>query len=188
MTTKKTETEQQAKAPSSAKAQPHQKQHEQPSQEKQLVAYKELLQRLQAEFENYKKRTEKEQQQHTLQERHKLISALLPIMDSFELALQNSEDATAFKQGIELLYAQFYALLESYGLSKIEALGKTLDPFRHEVVMKAPGEQDNIITEEFQAGYMLGDAVIRHSKVKVSFPETEKTEHKTKNETEDETL
>ena len=139
-----------------------------------LTEYKHILQRLQADFENYKKRVEKEQHQQNQKNKHFFIASILPVIDSFELALQNTEDAEAFKQGIELLYAQFYGLLESQGLKKIEAVGQPLDPYKHDVMMKEKGKQDNIIIEEFQKGYAVEEAVIRHSKVKVSILEEEK--------------
>ena len=142
----------------------------------QIAQFKDMLQRLQAEFENYKKRASKEQEQQTQKERHSILVSLLPLVDGFELALQNTDDPEAFKKGIELLYVQLHTLLEQQGVRKIEALGKPLDPFKHEVVMKEKGKEDNIVVEELQCGYQLGDAVIRHSKVKVSVTEDEKND------------
>ncbi|MBI2129900.1 nucleotide exchange factor GrpE [Candidatus Woesearchaeota archaeon] len=129
----------------------------------------ELLQRLQADFENYKKRAEKEKCDLAGYTACKLISQFLPILDSFELALKNDQDHQKFVKGVELIYSQFYSLLEDFGLTPIEAVGKKFDPYDHEVLLSEKSDKDeDIVLEELQKGYKLGDVVIRHSKVKVS--------------------
>jgi molecular chaperone GrpE len=133
----------------------------------QLQEYKETLQRLQADFENYKKRVEREiitQQDYSHQQ---LIKKFLPILDSFELALKNTGNFDKFKKGVELIYAQFYSLLENQGLKAINAVGEQFDPYKHEALMQEESEKDNKILEEFQKGYTLKGAVIRHSKVRI---------------------
>ena len=133
------------------------------------------LQRLQAEFENYKKRVEKEKEGYARYCNHKFIFRLLPLLDTFELAIKNSnagrqlsqQDFEKFRKGIEMIYAQFYSTLEAEGLRPINAVGQKLDPYRHEVLMQQESDKDDIILEEFQKGYMLNDIVIRHSKVKI---------------------
>ena len=147
---------------------PENKQEQTPDQKllQQLDDYKNTLQRLQAEFENYKKRTEKEKLLVCEYSNRDLISKLLPVIDSFELALQNTSDLKKFKEGVELIYAELYSLLKAEGLSPIDSVGKKFDPYRHEAIMKGEGEGD-VVLEEFQKGYMLKDAVIRHSKVKI---------------------
>lgn len=129
----------------------------------------ETLQRLQAEFENYKKRVDKEKQEFIRYAEEKLVVKLLSILDSFELALKNTTDKEKFIKGVEMVFAQLYSVLESEGLKPIEALGKKFDPYNHEVLMKAfsDKEEDKVI-EEFQRGYTFNDRVIRHSKVKIS--------------------
>jgi molecular chaperone GrpE len=133
----------------------------------QLDDYKNTLQRLQAEFENYKKRTEKEKLLVCEYSNRDLITKLLPVIDSFELALQNTSDLNKFKEGVELIYAELYSLLKSEGLAPIESVGKKFDPYRHEAIMKEENGKEDIVLENFQKGYMLKDAVIRHSKVKI---------------------
>ena len=146
----------------------------------QLSDYKECLQRLQAEFENYKKRVEKEKVQFRQFAAADAIKSLLPVLDSFELALKsmsasvsgNGSVAANVKivRGLELIYGQFYSALESQGLKPIRAVGEKLDPYRHEVLMQettSDEKKDGTIVEEFQKGYLLSDAVLRYSKVKV---------------------
>ena len=122
------------------------------------------LQRLQAEFENFKKRTEKENLEFKRCASQDFIKKLLPILDNFELALKHKQD-----KGIELIYSELYTLLEDEGLSKIEALNKKFDPHVHEALLtEESNKEPNIVLEELQKGYMLNDKVLRHTKVKVS--------------------
>jgi len=128
-----------------------------------------LLQRLQADFENYKKRCHKDYETITKNANKQLVANLLPILDSFQLALKSTTNQENFIKGIELIYSQFYSALEAQGVRKIEALGKKFDPYKHEVLLQEKSEKgEDIILEELQAGYMLGDAVLRYSKVKVA--------------------
>lgn len=126
-----------------------------------------LLQRLQADFENYKKRVEREACEYKKYASHELIVKLLPILDSFEHSLKNTENKEEFVNGVKLIYAQLVDVLEKDGLKKIEAVNQKLDPFKHEALMQEKSDKDGIVLEELQKGYMLCDKVIRHSKVKV---------------------
>ena len=128
---------------------------------------KETLQRVQADFENYKKRVERETEDFKKFASAELIGKLLPILDAFELSLKNSKDKEEFVKGIELIYAQLNEILGKEGLKKIEAVNQKFDPFLHEALMTEKSDKDGLILEELQKGYMLGDKVIRHSKVKV---------------------
>src|SRR3989338_5675717 len=138
--------------------------------EKQVSDLTETLQRLQADTENYKKHLEKENaefRKHVLAE---AILRLLPVLDSFELALKNAQNAEQFRKGTEMIYAQLYDMLERDGLKAISALGTKFDPYRHEVMMTEKTdkeEEDDLVVEEFQKGYMFKDRVLRYSKVKV---------------------
>ena len=144
---------------------------------RQLSDYKDSLQRLQAEFENYKKRVDKEKVQFRQFAAAEVMKSFLPVLDSFELALKSITgspaavaDNTKIVRGLELIYGQFYSALESQGLRPIKAIGERLDPYRHEVLMQeatADVKKDNIVAEEFQKGYILYDVVLRYSKVKV---------------------
>ena len=136
---------------------------------KKIDELTDTLKRLQAEFENYKKRVEKEKTEFAAYACSDIIEELLPVMDSFEIALKNTSEHEKFVKGVQMIYSQIYSALSSKGLKPIEAVGKKFDPYRHEVLMKEESEkEDDIVLEEFQKGYMLNDRVIRHSKVKVS--------------------
>ncbi len=127
----------------------------------------ENLQRLQADFENFQKRTEKQCQEFSKFANQELIKDILPILDNFELALKNTEDKDKLVKGVEMIFSQLHDILEKQGLKPIQTENKTFDPNIHEALMSAPAEQDKIILEEFQKGYILNEKVIRHSKVKV---------------------
>jgi len=136
--------------------------------DKKITELTESLQRLQAEFENYKKYVEKSKSEFVKYAKAEIIEKLLPLLDSFEMALKNTADKEKFVKGIELIYSQLYSLLEKEGLKKIKAEGK-LDPHYHEVLMKEKSDkEEDTILEELQKGYMLGDKVLRYTKVKVS--------------------
>jgi len=136
---------------------------------KKIEEITDALKRLQAEFENYKKRVDKEKSEFAAYACSDIVEKLLPVMDSFEIALKNTSEHEKFVKGIQMIYSQIYSILSSNGLKKIDAVGKKFDPYKHEVLMKEESEkEDDIVLEEFQKGYMLNDKVIRHSKVKVS--------------------
>lgn len=128
-----------------------------------------LLQRLQAEFENYKKRVDKERSDFARCANQELVRKLLPVIDDFELALKNCRAKDDFYKGIQIIYSHLIEALHSQGLKQIEAVGKKFDPYYHEALLsEESAEQENIILEEMQKGYLLGDKVVRHSKVKVA--------------------
>lgn len=135
---------------------------------KKIKDLTDTLKRLQADFINYKNRAEKEKIYYIEYGNADLIKKILPVLDSFDLALQHTTDFEKFKKGIEMVYAQLYDILEHEGLKKIDCNGK-FDPYKHEVLMKVDSdkEEDEII-QELQKGYMLKDKVIRNSKVKIS--------------------
>jgi len=138
--------------------------------EDELKEHVETMQRLQAEFENYCKRVEKESHAFKRYAKGELIKKLLPILDSFELAFRNNQDKEKFMKGIEMIYAQLFQTLEDEGLRKIEALGKKFDPYFHEVLMTEHDKEkeEDIVTEELQKGYIINEAVLRYSKVKIN--------------------
>ena len=129
----------------------------------------ESLQRLQAEFENYKKKVQKEKQEFVKYANADLIIRILSTIDTFEIALRNTDDHEKFLKGMEMIYSQLMSTLESEGLKPINAIGKKFDPYSHEVMLKQKSDkEEGIILEELQKGYMLNDKVLRYSKVKVS--------------------
>lgn len=131
------------------------------------------LKRLQAEFENYKKRVDKENIITIKNANLNLIKELLPVLDSFELALKSNinenNEITKYRKGLELIYSQLYSILETYGLRIIDTKDKKFDPFRHEVLLvKECDLPDDTIIQEFQKGYFLNETIIRHSKVMIA--------------------
>jgi molecular chaperone GrpE len=130
----------------------------------------ETLQRLQAEFENFCKRVEKENGEFKKFAKAELVRKILPVLDSFEMALRNNHDKEKFMKGVEMIYAQLLEVLEDEGLRKIEALGKKFDPYYHEVLMtdNDSRKDEDVVVEELQKGYMINEKVLRFSKVKVN--------------------
>ncbi len=127
------------------------------------------LQRLQAEFDNYRKRVEKEKCEFLAYANRELILSLLPLLDNFELALKNSKHTEDFVKGVELIYSQFFSLLENFGLKNIESEGQHFDPNLHEALLTEKSDKpENTILEELQKGYMLNDKVLRTAKVKIA--------------------
>lgn len=130
------------------------------------------LMRSMAEFDNFRKRSEKEKSQMFDMGVKSVIEKLLPIIDNFERGLgtftSNDKDS-AFIQGFEMIYKQLMTMMEEIGVKPIEAVGKEFDPNFHNAVMHGEDEamEENIISEEFQRGYIYRDIVIRHSMVKV---------------------
>ena len=137
--------------------------------EEKLKELTDTLQHLQAEFENYKKRVDKENCELIRCANEDLILKILPIIDNFELALKSCRLKDDFYKGMELIYSQLMDTLHSQGLKHIDCLNKKFDPYYHEVLLTEESEHpDNTITGELQKGYMLNDKVIRHSKVKIA--------------------
>lgn len=139
-------------------------------QEKDDV-YDKLI-RLQAEYDNFKKRTQKEKQSERKYKSQDLVNELLPAIDNFERALQVevSDEASNFVEGVSMVYRQIQDALNSQGVEEIESVGKEFDPNIHHAVMQVEDEEQesNIILEEMQKGYMLKDRVIRPAMVKVN--------------------
>ena len=127
--------------------------------------------RLYAEFENYKKRTLKEKAELILNGGEKTITAILPILDDFERAIADkTEDATAIKEGFDLIFKKFLKTLEGIGVNKIKTEDKDFNVDYHEAIAMVPGMGDDKkgkIIDCVQTGYMLNDKVIRHAKVAV---------------------
>lgn len=124
--------------------------------------YLNALQRLQAEFDNYRKRTDKEKLEIIKNAEESLVTELLGVLDNFELSLKYTKD-----DGVKMIYSELYSILENRGLKSIDINCK-FDPKVHEALIKETGDEDGNIVEELQKGYMLNDKVIRISKVKVT--------------------
>lgn len=130
--------------------------------------------RLSAEFDNYRKRTMKEKAELIKNGGEKAISAILPILDDLERALQNmqkADDVKAMYEGIDLIYQKFLKGLSQEGLQKMEPVGETFDTDYHEAVALVPApseDQKGKVLDCVQTGYKLNDKVIRHAKVVVA--------------------
>lgn len=140
--------------------------------DEQIEELKDRLMRSIAEFENFRKRTEKEKAQMFEIGAKDIIEKILPVVDNFErglAAVSEEEKDSAFVQGIEQIYKQFVKALEDAGVKPIEAVGQEFNPDFHNAVMHGEDEEmgENIVSEEFQKGYMYRDSVVRHSMVKV---------------------
>lgn len=133
--------------------------------------YYSRLARLQADFENYKRRTRQEMENFYKFASEQLICALLPVMDNFERALAAKGDSIeSFKSGVEMIYRQFQEVLAAEGMTAIPAVGEQFDPLKHEAVIQdqASGQPDNTVIEELRRGYCLKEKVIRPAMVKVA--------------------
>ena len=131
------------------------------------------VRRQMAEFDNFRKRTEKEKTQMFETGAKSIVEKILPVVDNFErglAAVTEEEKGTPFVEGMEKIYKQMMTVLEEAGVKPIEAVGQEFDPNLHNAVMHVEDEEfgENIIAEEFQKGYMYRDSVVRHSMVKVA--------------------
>ena len=142
--------------------------------EEENKSYLELCQRTRAEFENYKKRNSTLRKDSLDEGVREAVTALLPVIDNLERALNVPEDhesTKAIKEGVEMTISQMIGVLESLGLEEIKADGETFDPNFHHAVMQGEADDDypeDTIMEVFQKGYILRGRIIRHSMVKVA--------------------
>lgn len=155
-------------------------------EEMSLDEYKEMIEKLQqekeelnnqylrlvADFQNYKKRIEKEKSDIHEFANEQLILELLPVIDNFERALQSAKEVEQdkkFVEGVEMIFQQFLAVLNKNGVQEIDAMGKIFDPNYHHAVMQEenPDYESNTIVEVFQKGYTFREKVVRPSMVKV---------------------
>lgn len=139
----------------------------------QAEEYYTHLQRLQAEFDNYRKRTQKEKEDFAKYASERVVEGLLPVLDNFERAVEASkttQDMKSFSQGVEMIFKQMQGVLAKEGLAAIESIGQPFDPNLHEAVLQVDSEDypENTVVEELQKGYYLKEKVIRPSMVKVS--------------------
>jgi len=137
---------------------------------KELEDVTDRYKRILAEFENFKKRSQKEREGLYNSLTADIASKLLPVMDNLEKASQAETTDENYKQGVELVIKQFKDVLTSIGVKEIEAVGKTFDPSLHEAVSSVIDENLGVqeVKEEFRKGYMIGSKVIRHSMVVVA--------------------
>ena len=139
--------------------------------DQQIEELTDQLKRNMAEFDNFRKRTEKEKSAMYEIGAKDVIEKILPVIDNFERGLKAvSEGGDAFAEGMNMIYKQLLKTLEDLGVKPIEAVGQPFDPNFHNAVMHIEDENfgENVIAEEFQKGYLYRDSVVRHSMVKVA--------------------
>ena len=141
--------------------------------------YLKHLERLQADFDNYKKRQEKKQKEFIEFANERLLNNLLSVVDNLERALdstKNNKNAKAIKEGVNNTLKEFNAILNKEGVKPVQSIGHRFDPYKHEAVMKTETDKysEDIITEEFQKGYYIKSKVLRPAMVKVAVSTKEK--------------
>jgi molecular chaperone GrpE len=141
--------------------------------QRQRDDYYDRLLRKTAEFDNYRKRVERDRQMASESAAAGVIEELLPLMDDLERALKvepGGESGEAYRRGVELIHQQLLEILRKRGVRPLEALGADFDPHYHQAVAYEPaeGHREGEIVEEFRRGYMLGDRLLRPSMVKVA--------------------
>ena len=128
------------------------------------------LRRTMAEFDNFRKRTEKEKSSMYIIGAKEIVEKILPVVDNFERGLAQAPEDDPFAEGMKMIYKQMMTAFDEMGVKPIEAVGKEFDPNLHNAAMHVEDESvgENIVVEEFQKGYTYKDFVVRHSMVKVA--------------------
>ena len=136
----------------------------------QVAQQEDKFLRLAAEYDNYRRRTTKEKESIWNDAKADAALAFLPVYDNLERALKQETADEAYKKGVEMTMNQLKSVLEKLGITEIDALGKPFDPALHNAVMHVEDENfgENTVAEVFQAGFMLGEKVIRFAMVKVA--------------------
>ena len=136
----------------------------------QMAQQEDKYLRLAAEYDNYRRRTAKEKESIWSEAKADAAVAFLPVYDNLERALKQDTADEAYKKGVEMTMNQLKSVLEKLGITEIEAQGKPFDPTLHNAVMHVEDESlgENTVAEVFQAGFKLGDKVIRFAMVKVA--------------------
>lgn len=138
--------------------------------DQQIEELTDRLKRSMAEFDNFRKRTEKEKSSMYIIGAKEIIENMLPVVDNFERGLAQAVEGDAFAEGMKMIYKQLMTTLEGLGVEAIEAVGKEFDPDFHNAVMHVEDEEagENMVVEELQKGYTYKGFVVRHSMVKVA--------------------
>jgi len=141
--------------------------------EQERDQFKDLLLRKSAEFDNYRKRIERERREQAERGIADLLEELLPIVDDLDRALKAEavgEQAQAYRTGVELIYRQMVEVLKRRGVTPFDAVGTDFDPNIHQAVVSedAPGRRDGEVLEQFRPGYMIGERLLRAAMVKVA--------------------
>lgn len=141
--------------------------------QQEIAELKDKYLRLQAEFDNFRKRTVKEKLEFMVTAAQDTMTALLPVLDDFDRAKKNAEDESStepFSEGVMLVYNKLYKNLEQKGLKPMESTGEVFDPELHEAITEIPSPSEDMkgkVIDTVEKGYFLKDKIIRHAKVVV---------------------
>ena len=165
-----TETEGDSEAASEGKKKFFGKKEKKDKKDEKIEELTDRVTRQMAEFDNFRKRSEKEKSQMYEIGAKDIIEKILPVVDNFERGLAQAPEGDSFADGMKMIYKQLITTLDELGVKPIEAVGKEFDPNFHNAVMHVEDEEagENIVVEEFQKGYTYKDFVVRHSMVKVA--------------------
>ena len=157
------------KKPGRKEAKEKKKEAKRSPQEEELAALNDKYLRICAEYDNFRRRSQKEKEALYADIKADTVAKFLPVYDNLERALAQSTQDEAYRKGVEMIMTQFVTTLEKLGVSPVECLGEKFDPALHNAVMHAEDEEkgENEISEVFQKGFTLGDKVIRFAMVKV---------------------
>lgn len=139
------------------------------TKEEENSELKSHIQRLQADFDNFRKQSDKQKQDLIRYANEGLITKFLDVYEDMERALENSKTEEELREGLELIYSKMKSTLEKEGVEEIPAVGEKFDPFKHEALLTvdSPDHENNEIVDELMKGYTLKDKVIKYSKVRV---------------------
>ncbi len=137
--------------------------------DEEIIELKSHIQRLQADFDNFRKQNDKQKQDLIRYANEGLIVKFIDVYEDMERALENSTNEEEIREGLELIYSKMKNTLEKEGVEEIPAVGEKFDPFKHEalVTVDSPDHENNEIVDELMKGYTLKDKVIKYSKVRV---------------------
>ena len=137
--------------------------------DEEIIELKSHIQRLQADFDNFRKQNDKQKQEVIRYANEGLIVKFIDVYEDMERALENSTNGEEIREGLELIYSKMKNTLEKEGVKEIPAVGEKFDPFKHEALLTvdSPDHENNEIVDELMKGYTLKDKVIKYSKVRV---------------------
>ena len=166
----KEKVEQAEKKENKEREEKHKKEHKEMVPKTEYDELNDHYKRILAEFDNYKKRSQKEKESLYSSVLSDVIEVMLPVVDNLENALKAETQDENYKQGIELVLKQFKDVLKSKGVEEIPAVGETFDPSLHEAVssVQDPDKNAKEIVQEYRKGYKIGSRVVRHSMVVVA--------------------
>ena len=137
--------------------------------DEEIIELKSHIQRLQADFDNFRKQNDKQKQDLIRYANEGLIVKFIDVYEDMERALENSTNEEEIREGLELIYSKMKNTLDKEGVEEIPAVGEKFDPFKHEALLTvdSPDHENNEIVDELMKGYTLKDKVIKYSKVRV---------------------